>query len=133
MGEMEEFIMKKYNTTKKEMFATVIAIVEGSEHPNKAELVERLNHEIELTSRKSSGEKAQAKATEDSRLMDLVLGVLADGKARTVSEIQACDTNLSVAVGISNSKVTSLLGKLLVADKVTRIQDKRKSLYVIKG
>lgn len=123
--------MAKYSTTKAQMFTAVIEIVKASDVANKAELVERLEHEIELTSRKSNGEKAKAKAEEDERLMGLILDVLADGKARTVSEIQAQRTELSVSAGISNSKVTSLLGKLLVAEQVTRIQDKRKSLYVI--
>lgn len=121
--------MTKYNTTKVEMFNTVITIVEGSEAPNKAELVERLKHEIELISKKSTSKANTAKVEADKALSELILNVLADGGNYTVSEIQAKEPQLSVTAGISNSKVTSLLTKLVTAEKVTRVKDKKKSLY----
>lgn len=123
--------MTKYNTTKVEMFNAVIAIVEGSEAPNKDELVERLKHEIELISKKSTSKANAEKAKADEALSELILGVLANGGSYTVSEIQAKEPKLSVTAGISNSKVTSLLSKLVTAEKVTRVKDKKKSLYSI--
>lgn len=123
--------MTKYATTKIEMFQSVIAIVEGSETPEnvKNELVERLNHEIELISKKKTSKANEEKVALDKGLTALILEVLADGKAYTVSEIQAKNPGLSVTAGISNSKVTSLLGKLVTANRVARIKDKKKSLY----
>lgn len=121
--------MTKYNTTKAEMFATVIAIVEGSNHENKAALIERLNHEVELISKKSTSKASAEKAAFNEKLSDIILEVLTDNKARTVSEIQTADTRLSLAEGISNSKVTSLLGALVKAGKVIRVMDKKKSYY----
>lgn len=121
--------MTKYTTTKAEMFATVISIVETSETPNKEELIERLNHEIELISKKSTSKASAAKIEADKILADKIKETLADGKARTVSEIQAANPDLSVAVGISNSKITSLLTKLVALGEVIRAKDKKKSLY----
>lgn len=121
--------MTKYTTTKAEMFATVISIVETSEAPNKEELVERLKHEIELISKKSTSKANEEKAKADNALIEKIKETLADGTAKTVSEIQVANPDLSVAAGISNSKVTSLLGKLVTAGEVTRVKDKRKSLY----
>ena len=122
-------IMTKYTTTKAEMFATVISIVEASEAPNKEELVERLNHEIALLSKKTTSKASLEKAETDKTLTGFILGVLMEGGAYTVSEIQAKCPELSVTAGISNSKVTSLLGKMVTAGTVTRVKDKKKSLY----
>lgn len=121
--------MTKYTTTKAEMFATVISIVEVSENPNKEELIERLKHEIELLSKKSTSKASVEKAKADKALIEKIKETLADGKARTVSEIQAANPELSVAVGISNSKVTSLLTKLVATGEVIKAKDKKKSLY----
>lgn len=121
--------MTKYTTTKAEMFATVVSIIETVEVPNKEELIERLNHEIELLSKKSTSKASVEKAKTDKTLTEFILGVLTEGGAYTVSEIQAKCPELSVAVGISNSKVTSLLTKLVATGEVTRVKDKKKSLY----
>lgn len=122
--------MKKYETTKKEMFATVIAIVEGSDASNKEELIERLNHEIELVSKsRTTGEKAQAKAENDKLLTDLIIAVLAENTMLTVSEIQAKEPKLSITKGINTSKVTALLTKAVNAGIVERVKDKKKTYY----
>lgn len=121
--------MTKYNTTKAQMFATVIAIVEASEAPNKAELVERLNHEVELITKKSTSKANTEKTERDKALTEIVLAVLADNVARTVTEIQTAEARLSLAEGVSNSKVTALLRPLVESGKVVRTQDKKKSYY----
>lgn len=124
--------MKKYTTTKKEMFAEVINIINASDSPKKDELVERINHEIELCSKsRSTGEKAQAKAAEDERLTNLILDVLADGKPRTVSEVQAAEPQLCINDGVNTSKVTSLLGIAVNKGLVTKAKDKKKTYYSI--
>ena len=124
--------MKKYTTTKKEMFAQVIAIIEASDSPKKEELIERINHEIELVSKsRTTGEKAQAKAAEDERLTNLILDVLADGKARSVSEIQKENPDLSLNAGINTSKVTSLVIKAVNKGILKAVKDKKKTYYSI--
>lgn len=118
-----------YTTTRVEMFNAVIDIVNASENPNKAELVERLNHEIELISKKSTSKVNAEKAKINESLTELIKNTLADGKARTVSEIQMTCPELSLANGISNSKVTSLLGAMVKAGIAVRAMDKKKSYY----
>lgn len=124
--------MKKYATTKKEMFTEVIAIIEASEAPNKAELIERIEHEIYLaTKTRGSGEKATAKAEEDKRLTNLILEVLADGEYRTISEIQAKQPELGITAGINTSKVTALATKAVDTGLIEKIKDKKKTYYFI--
>lgn len=136
---------KIYTVTKANMFKTLIEILNAIEIPEeiatnygdkkpdtaKEELIERLNREIELLSKKSTSKASTEKAAADKTLTEFILGVLAEGGAYTVSEIQAKCPELSVTAGISNSKVTSLLGKLVTAGLVTRAKDKKKSLYSI--
>ncbi len=135
--------MTKYTTTKATMFTTIIDILNaveipaeiaatyGDSKPDKAkeELIERLNHEIALLSKKTTSKANTEKAKADNALIEKIKETLADGTAKTVSEIQVANPDLSVAAGISNSKVTSLLGKLVTAGEVTRVKDKKKSLY----
>ena len=120
--------------TKKELFATLITLVENVDLPEvitatKEELVEKLEHEIELVSKKSTSKASLAKAKADKELTEKIKEVLADGTAKTVSEIQIANPDLSVAAGISNSKVTSLLTKLVATGEVIKAKDKKKSLY----
>lgn len=121
--------IKKYDTTKAEMFAKVISIIESTDDPAKDELIERLNHEIEFVNKKKTSKASEEKANADKALTEIILEVLAEKSALTVSEIQAQRPELSVTAGISNSKVTSLLGKLVTSGTVSRAKDKKKSLY----
>lgn len=121
--------MTKYTTTKKEMFETVIAIVNASDHKSKDEIIERLNHEIELISKKSTSKASAEKIERDKALSQIILDVLADNTARTITEIQTANAELSLTNGVSNSKVTALLRPLVESGKVIRAQDKKKSYY----
>lgn len=124
---------KKYTTTKAQMFAQVIDIINGSNAENKGELIERINHEIELATKpRTSGEKAKEKEKADEALTNLILATLANSdKALCVSEIQAAEPKLAVTAGINTSKVTALITKAVNAEKVVKIKDKKKTLYTL--
>lgn len=123
---------KKYSTNKAEMFKAVIEVVKASDSPNKAEFIERLEHEIELVTKPRSGGKSEEKAKADKALSDKIIAVLANSdKGLTVSEIQAVDPALSVNAGINTSKVTALVTKLVIAGTLTKVKDKKKTLYTI--
>ena len=54
--------------TKKEMFAMVIAVVNGSEVENKEEMLGFLNHEVELLEKKNS-KSGQTKTQKENEVL----------------------------------------------------------------
>jgi DNA-binding transcriptional regulator GbsR (MarR family) len=120
----------KFETgTKKDLFERVISIVKASQDAHKNEIVDRLNHEIELISKKSAVNPAKVEA--DEKIKNAVLAVLGQGKPMTVSDIQNANPDLSLSAGISNSKVTSILTKLKNDNVVDRIRENGKSYYTM--
>lgn len=107
-------------TTKKEMFAMIRERVLDN-----AEMVEFIDHEVELLNKKSANKKPSKASEENKVLAERVLEVLTtDGK--TATEIIASTDEFA---GMSNQKMTALL-KLLIADgKVEKYTDKSKSLF----
>lgn len=138
---------KKYTVKKADMFRALIMITGAATITEdiakaygnttdgekiRSELIERLNHEIELcTKSRSTGEKAQAKAAEDERLTELIINVLSDDKPRTISEIQAAEPQLSINAGVNTSKVTYLCGKAVNSGALVAAKDKKKTYYGI--
>lgn len=122
---------KKFATgTKKEMYNRLISLVEKSDDQYKTELIDRLKNEIELITRKSK--VSPEKIEKDNALTQAVLDTLYHHKRpMTVSDIQNSNSALSLAEGVSNSKVTSILTKLKNDNRVDRIKENGKSFYVI--
>jgi DNA-binding transcriptional regulator GbsR (MarR family) len=122
---------KKFATgTKKEMYNRLISLVEKSDDQYKTELIDRLKNEIELITRKSK--VSPEKIEKDNALTQAVLDTLHHHKRpMTVSDIQNSNSALSLAEGVSNSKVTSILTKLKNDNRVDRIKENGKSFYVI--
>lgn len=126
-------------TTKREYFAMTKAIVEASAATNKDEILDFLAREVELLNKKSakSGETKTQKL--NKVLMETVLTVLAEiGSPVTVSELMT-DTRLASYVEDDNvktmttSKMSALLKKLVEADKVVRVEEKKKAYFSIKA
>ena len=122
--------------TKVQKFATVKEIL--IQHSASDELIQFIDHEIELLNKKSSSRKPTKAQKASSELRDIVLDVLhkAD-KPMTIIEIQSADERLKVYNGevVSNQRVASILTKLgdgehgegIVHKKVV----KRKNYYAI--
>ena len=111
--------------TKKDYFNAMLAIPAVAE--NKA-MVEFINHEIELLTKKNSANrKPTAQQVENASLKEVILGVLVDsGKAMTVTEIQKSSTAL---VDLSNQRVSALVRQLMDSGEVARVEDKRKAYF----
>lgn len=112
--------------TKREMFEKLINVVEGADVAEKAELIEGLNHEIELVSKKRT---SLTKTQKDNlELVEIVYDALAKAdKAMNVAEVyeavKADERFTSV------NKVSALITKLKNADRVERIEDSKKKVY----
>jgi hypothetical protein len=115
--------------TKREMF---VAIANVAEVASNAEMVDFLNHQIELLdSRKSSGSKGLTKTQkENASIKAVILEVLAEqDHAVTISEMLK-DERLN---GYSNQKMSALLRQMGEdgTKEVRKIRDKKVSRFEI--
>jgi hypothetical protein len=118
--------MADVKMTKAMYFAEVKAIVEASGAENTAELVEFLDHQVELLTSKAEKAKARqaAKKTEGDELRAVVESILTE-EAQTIDAITAQIEGEDV----TRAKVTARLTQLVkagVAVKETMTEDKRK-------
>ena len=116
--------------TKKEKFAIVRSIVETSNHANAEMLIEFIDHEVELLTRKNaSDKKPTAKQVANEAVKVEILAEMEDGKLYTCSDIikvvPACD-------GFPTQKVSPLMNQLADSGKVEKIVDKRKTYFKLK-
>lgn len=124
--------MMNTKLTKKDKFAMVIAIVEKSEVANKSEMLEFLNHEVELLEKKNSKTGQTKVQKENEVLLDQLELALAEfDKPLTISEFMKESTH-EVAT-LSNQKLSALMKKL-VEDRhtVDKTVEKKKSYFSLK-
>lgn len=114
--------------TKKEMFGRLIEIVEGANIEDTDAVVEFLNHEIELVSKKRNGQTKTQK--ENERLVEVVFNAMANvGHPVTITELFRIVGNDSDIK--SPNKVSALVKKLKDADRVVRTEDKKVAYFSI--
>lgn len=120
-----EDIMEK-KLTKKEVFAIIRGIVE-----DRPELVDFIDHEIELLERKNSKTTQTATQKENEGIKVIILEELANiPKPVTISELQTASAKLSV---YSNQKLSALLKQLVDSQEVVKTSDKKKSYFTLAG
>lgn len=117
--------------TKKEMFTQLIAIVETEtvEVENKDELIEGLQHEIDLLA-KRGGKKGLTKTQKENEgIMETIVNALAELETPvTVTELIATGEGLE---GYTNQKISALLRKLVEAGKVVKTIEKKKAYFEV--
>lgn len=116
--------------TKSELFKNAIAVIEASSAENKEELIEGLNHEVELLARKASTPRKPTKTQlENEELKNAVYDFLDnEGEPRTIKNIM---TDVEAVSGLSNQRVTHLLTALCNEGKIKRSIIKKVSYYEI--
>ena len=114
--------------TKKEMFTNLYNLVEASKVENKLDLLNFIDHEIELLEKKSSKVTMTATQKENIGVMETIKEVLADKPNSTVSELIK-DERLPY----TNQKVSALLKKLCDANEVVKVSDKKVSRFSLKA
>lgn len=116
--------------TKKEMFAMVIAVVENAEVENRAEMLEFLNHEVDLLAKKSSKSGETKKQKENKVLADQLFSALAEmSEPLTISDFQEKSTH-EVAT-LSNQKLSALLKMLIAEGRVVKTIEKKRSFFSV--
>lgn len=109
--------------TKREYFGELRELV-----ANRTDLVEFIDHELELLDRKASSSKMTKTQVENEGLMETIIEKMIElGSPITV-------TDLVVAFGnqYTNQKLSALLKKLVDTNKVEKTTDKKKSYFQVK-
>lgn len=113
--------------TKKEMFGRLIEIVEGANIEDTDAVVEFLNHEIELVSKKRNGQTKTQK--ENEKLVEVVFEGIANAEHPvTVTELFKAVESDEIK---SAQKVSALVKKLVDAGRITRVEDKKRAYFTI--
>lgn len=112
--------------TKRDRFNALLAIPAVAED---AELVEFINHEIELLDKKNTAErKPTAKQVENAGFKADILAWM-EPDTKYLSADVAKGVPSIIAAGISPNRVTAMLTQLVNDGSVIRTEDKRKSYY----
>jgi hypothetical protein len=112
--------------TKRDRFNALLAIPAVAEN---ADLVDFINHEIELLDKKNTAErKPTAKQVENAGFKSDILDWMEDGVQYACADI-AKGVPALVDAGISANRVTAMLTQLVNDGKIVRTTDKRKSFY----
>ena len=128
--------------TKNEIYSTIIALVTGAEVPTfekkdgdtpvmvtvpKEAIVDRMNKDIELASKKSSKTGKPTKTqVENALLKDAMLASMTDKPAMTIDEIKGICEEIA---DLSTSKISALLTQLRESGQVERTYIKKKAYF----
>ncbi len=124
--------MTTKTTTEKKMtkataWGIVKEIVENSDHPKSAELVEKIENEIALLAKKNSAEKKPtAQQTANEGIKTDILNGMESGKAYTITDLIK---SVPACAELTNQRVSSLVRQLVEAGAVIRTEDKRKAYF----
>lgn len=113
--------------TKRELFNALVAIVEGAEVENQAELIEGLKHEIELLDNRKSYKSDKPTKAQKERLeqAEKVAAVLGD-EGMTATDVIAAVNDENIR---STQKVSALMKVLINDGRAVKVKDGKKVLF----
>jgi len=116
--------------TKTELFKNAIAVIEATSVENKAELIEGLNHEVELLARKASTPRKPTKTQLENETLKatIVERLTAVDQPMTIKEMQESFEGFAE---LSNQRITHLLTDLRKAGMVARTYVKKVPYFAI--
>ena len=111
--------------TKREMFAAIREVVIDN-----AEMVEFIDHEVDLLNRKSTSARKPTKTQlENDKLKAEILAYLAEvDSMKSIKELQAEMPSLAE---LTNQRITHLLTDLVKAEKLTKEYIKKTPYYTV--
>lgn len=110
--------------TKKDFFKELRGMV-----TDRQDLVDFIDHEIELLDRKSSKSAETKTQIENKNIMETILSELTRiARPITISELQS---ESEILKDYSNQKLSALLKKLVDSNQVVKTTDKKKSYFSI--
>ena len=112
--------------TKKDNYNELLGIVTEL---NRTDLVDFINHEIELLNKRASRTSLTKTQKENLELVEVIYETLVNlDKAVTIAEITEANEALS---NLSNQKVSALLKKLVDAKRVVKVVEKGKTYFSV--
>ena len=111
--------------TKREYLTELINLVTETD---KKEYLPYLEHELELLDNKRKNSKPTKTQEENAKIMEIIVTCLTS-EPSTISEIQKRNEELET---LSNQKMSALLKKLIDAERVEKIMDKKKAYFKLK-
>ena len=112
--------------TKATAWNIVLSIVEKSDHPQSEELIEKINHELELLTKKNSGEKKPtAEQKKNEVLKTSIVDEMEENRLYSITEMIK---ELPSCEGLTNQKVSAMV-RSLIPQYIERIEDKRKAYF----
>ena len=112
--------------TKKDYFSQLKEIVKDN-----VELVNFINHEIELLDKKASSKTPSKTQIANESIKDKIVSVLVEmARPATITDIQENSNELAE---LSNQKISALLTQLVNAEIVVRTVDKKKAYFTVKS
>ena len=119
--------MNAKKMTKATAWSIVKTIVEQSNHPQSVELVEKIEHELELLAKKNTSEKKPtATQVANEGIKSAILEGMENNRLYTIGEIIK---EVPACAELSTSKVSALMRQLIDANAVVRTEDKRKAYF----
>lgn len=113
--------------TKRDRFNALLNMAEVQNDPGMVEFIE---HELELLNRKNSAErKPTAQQIANMALADAICAQLSPAERYTVSEAMKI---VPECAELSNQKVSRIMGDLVKAGRMERIEDKRKTYFQLR-
>lgn len=108
--------------TKKDYFNELKVLV-----ADRQDLVDFIDHEIELLSKKSSRTAPTKTQVENEAIKEKIVATLVElGRYATITEIQNANTELA---DLSNQKISALLKQLVDTNIVEKMLDKKKAYF----
>ena len=119
--------MANSKMTKKDWFATIRTMVEGSGNEREDEILAFIDHEVELLEKKSSKSGQTKTQKENVEVVAKIENALREvGKAVTITELQTASEEMSA---YSNQKLSALLKQMVSKGTVVRTEDKKKAYF----
>ena len=119
--------MTNKKLTKKDHFNALLALAEAQ---NDQTLVDFINHELELLTKKNSTERKPTAAQKENEGIKAIILAALTTTPTSISDLQKKDAALAE---ISNQKISALLRQLIIDNKVIRTEDKKKALFALIG
>jgi len=121
--------MAEKKITKRENFMKIIEVLEAN---GRADLVEVINHEIELLDKKRANGKMTKTQTENVDIKEMILSALANiGEPVSITDLLAKSPELAEKTNNSNQKVSALMTQLKNNNQVIRTTNGKKALFSI--
>lgn len=119
--------MANSKMTKKDWFATIRAMVEGSGNEREDEILAFIDHEVELLEKKSSKSGQTKTQKENVEVVAKIENALREvSKAVTITELQTASEEMGA---YSNQKLSALLKQMVSKGTVVRTEDKKKAYF----